>query len=315
MKTLTIFTPTYNRADLLSRGYAALCRQTSTDCCWLVIDDGSTDSTTELVRSWLIVDSICAVEGGFEGYAVDAPWLHIRYCYKENGGLHTGYNKAIELMDTELCVCIDSDDYMPDDAVEIILDRWKKYNNGNIAGVIGLDCRINGELLGENFVEGTVTHVISLREDPRYNFDNKIVVRVDLLKKVAPQPTIHGEKNFNPIWMIFKVDELAPFVLINKILCMVDYQDGGMSYDTINQYFNSPHSFLELRKFYLTLKYASLKYRLKNHIHLIAQSHIARENVFTVSPNPLISFLLYPLGLLLFFYMRRKHKQHNRRNR
>lgn len=313
MVTLSVFTPTFNRADLLPRGYQALCRQTSHDFCWLIIDDGSTDLTKELVESWITSESIIKTHDGFEGLSKDASWLHIRYCYKENGGLHTGYNKAIELMDTELCVCIDSDDYMPDDAVEVILDRWKKYNNGNIAGVIGLDCRINGDLLGAEFIEGTITHVINLREDPRYNFDNKIVMRVDLLKKVAPQPTINGEKHFNPIWMIFKVDELAPFVLINKILCMVDYQDDGMTYNTINQYFKSPYSFLELRKFYLTLRHASWKYILKNHVHLVAQSYIARENVFKISPKPMISFLLYPFGVLLFLFMKIKYKHHNKR--
>ena len=49
--------------------------------------------------------------------------------YKENGGLHTGYNKAIEMAESELCVCIDSDDYMPDDAIERIIDFWNKNKN------------------------------------------------------------------------------------------------------------------------------------------------------------------------------------------
>ena len=50
--TLTVFTPSYNRADLLPRGYEALLRQTSHDFCWIIIDDGSKDNTRELVRSW-----------------------------------------------------------------------------------------------------------------------------------------------------------------------------------------------------------------------------------------------------------------------
>ena len=38
-KTLTIFTPAYNRAHTIGRTYESLCRQTSKDFCWLVVDD------------------------------------------------------------------------------------------------------------------------------------------------------------------------------------------------------------------------------------------------------------------------------------
>ena len=78
MKTLTIFTPAYNRAYCLDRCYEALKRQTNKDFDWLIIDDGSTDSTKELVQSW-----IDKPDNGFE----------IRYIYKQNGGLHTAYNE------------------------------------------------------------------------------------------------------------------------------------------------------------------------------------------------------------------------------
>ena len=40
-KTLTIFTPAYNRAHTIGRTYESLCRQTCKDFEWLVIDDGS----------------------------------------------------------------------------------------------------------------------------------------------------------------------------------------------------------------------------------------------------------------------------------
>ena len=79
MVTLTVFTPTYNRAYCLHKGYEALCRQTCKDFEWIIIDDGSSDHTKELVDTWLQKDN------GFQ----------IRYVYKENGGMYTGYNAAI----------------------------------------------------------------------------------------------------------------------------------------------------------------------------------------------------------------------------
>ena len=294
--TLTVFTCTFNRTHTIRRTYESLCRQTCKDFEWLIIDDGSTDNTRDVVERWLHADN------GFR----------IIYVYKENGGLHTGYNKAIELMETELCVCIDSDDWMPDDAVEIIINSWKRYGSVNLAGIVGNDYLNDGQVLGDNLAEGEVIHYIKLKESRRFNIDNKIVMRVDLLKMVAPQPSFPNEKNFNPIWLILKIDQIAPFVLINKNLCFVDYQDGGMSYNLINQYFNSPNSFLELRKLYISLKYASSLYKLKNYIHLIAQSFIARKNPFVESPNKLIACLFLPIGYMLYIYMCVSHIHFNK---
>ena len=137
MAILTVFTPTYNRAYTLHKCYESLRRQTNKDFIWLIIDDGSTDNTKELVDSWLENDN------GFE----------IRYAYKENGGMHTGHNKAYELIDTELNVCIDSDDYMPDDAVESILSFWEKNRDNNYSGIIALDMFENGEIIGKKLPE------------------------------------------------------------------------------------------------------------------------------------------------------------------
>ena len=71
MKTLTIFTPTYNRAYSLHLGYEALCRQNSTDFEWLIVDDGSTDDTKQLVQGW-----------------IDENKISIRYVYQQNQGMH-----------------------------------------------------------------------------------------------------------------------------------------------------------------------------------------------------------------------------------
>lgn len=52
MKYLTIFTPTYNRSNLLLHLYKSLCEQINKDFLWLIIDDGSKDNTKELVDIW-----------------------------------------------------------------------------------------------------------------------------------------------------------------------------------------------------------------------------------------------------------------------
>ena len=102
---LTIFTPAYNRAHTMPRTYESLCRQNCKNFIWLIVDDGSTDNTAELVRDWQSRDC------GFE----------IRYICKENGGMHTAHNMAYANIHTELNTCIDSDDVLAVGAVEKIL--------------------------------------------------------------------------------------------------------------------------------------------------------------------------------------------------
>lgn len=304
-KTITVFTPTYNRADLLGRGYAALCRQTSTDCCWLIIDDGSTDNTSNLVRSWLNTSTLQVVDDGFEGFSKDSSWLHIRYCYKENGGLHTGYNKAIELMDTELCVCIDSDDYMPDDAVEKILKCWKERGNHNVAGILGLDFYINGGPIGGYFPDG-IDNLRIVEMNPKYKHygDVKMVHRTELLKEVAPQPSFEGEKNFNPIYLFHKVDMKYPLLLLNENLCFVEYQTEGMTFNIYKQYVNSPRSFSELRRLLMSRKDVSLLFKFRQAIHYVSSEIICRNrNWLNDSPQKVLTILAIPLGVLLYFYI------------
>ena len=104
MKTVTIITPTYNRAGLLKKLYDSLEKQTKKDFVWLIVDDGSIDNTKEIVREI----SDCAT-------------FNIQYIYKENGGKHTALNLGIKTIQTELAMIVDSDDQLLSNAVEDII--------------------------------------------------------------------------------------------------------------------------------------------------------------------------------------------------
>lgn len=263
MRKLTVFTPTYNRSDTLYRTYTGMLSQTNKDFIWQIIDDGSTDGTEKIVRSWMEADN------GFE----------IRYTWKENGGLHTAYNKAIELSDTELIVCIDSDDYMPETAVNDILCFWEKEWDDRIAGFIGLDYSIQtGKPIGGLFPEGAAPiHWTELELKVHHYGDVKVVFRTELLKQVAPQPTFVGEKNFNPVYMTFLIDRDYMFKLCNLNLCIVDYQPEGMSRNIYRQYINSPNSFAALRLVSMNAPGVNLSRKIKIHLHYIAEMLIAKR--------------------------------------
>lgn len=87
MAGLTVFTPTYNRRELLKRVYDSLLNQTVKDFVWLIVDDGSTDDTRSLVMEW-----------------IDSAKITIRYEYCENGGKMRAHNRGVRLCDTQLFV-------------------------------------------------------------------------------------------------------------------------------------------------------------------------------------------------------------------
>ena len=131
----TIFTPTYNRKELLKNLYESLKNQTYKDFEWIIVNDGSSDGTELSVRQFL-----------------DEKILDIKYFYKENGGKQRAYNYGVEKARGELFICLDSDDKYVDNALETILKYWKKYENDReIAGMGYLSIYENGEVIGTKF--------------------------------------------------------------------------------------------------------------------------------------------------------------------
>lgn len=295
-KTLTIFTPTYNRAYCLEKGYRALGRQTLKDFVWIVVDDGSTDNTRELVEGWM----------------EECKDFEIKYVYKENGGLYTGYNTAIEMADTELCVCVDSDDYLTDNAVELIVDKWKKDGSQEYAGIVGLDCLENGEIIGDKFPEQKSINLIDVLFK-KYSFkngDRKNIVRTELYKWHSPIEEIQGEKDFNPHYLHLKISQEYDFLVLNEKLCVVEYQVGGMSDTIFKQYLRSPKSFRKMRLLDMSLETVPMKHLLKSNIHYTSSCIISGENCLKDSPCKLVTLLMWPFGLLLTLYIKLYNMKH-----
>ena len=289
MKTLTVFTPAYNRAHTIGRTYKSLCNQTCKNFDWLIIDDGSTDNTKDIVNNWIQNDN------GF----------NITYVYKENGGLHTGYNKAIELMNTELCMCIDSDDWMPEDAISKILSFWEKNKREDVGGILGLDSYEDGTIIGGRFPEGIkMLKMVDMTSKYHHHGDVKVVHRVSLLKEVAPMPSFDGEKNFNPIYLFCKIDMNYPLLLLNEVLCFVEYQADGMSNNIFRQYLNSPRSFSELRKLMMKRNDVSTLVKFRNAIHYVSSQLMCKNKKWLKdSPQKLMTILAIPFGLMLYIYI------------
>lgn len=297
MKTLTIFTPAYNRAHTLGRTYESLLRQTCDDFEWLIVDDGSKDSTKELVERWM-------QEGK----------INIRYIYQQNQGMHGAHNTAYRNIDTELNTCIDSDDYMPDDAVETIVKFWKAYGSDKYAGIIGLDCTENGNIIGTSFPKEMKETTLSGFYAKGGKGDKKLVYRTEIIKQYPEYPIFEGEKYVGLAYKYMLIDQDYSLLTLNKSLVVVEYQQDGSSMNMYRQYWNNPKGFAFYRKAEMVTTQSIIR-RFQVCIHYVSSSFIMKNKTFIQeSPQKLLTILAILPGYILYKYIRNKVRNNTKMN-
>lgn len=294
-RLITVFTPTFNRKNCIEHCYRSLQRQSSHNFEWLIIDDGSSDDTESLINQWQLIEES----------------FPIRYIYKENGGLHTGYNVGIENATTELFMCIDSDDWLPDNAIENIERIWASIDHNKYVGIIGIDQNENGDCIGGLFPDG-IDEMYLYEKLTKYKIpgDKKMVHRTELLKKVAPMPVYPGEKFFNPSYMMYQLDQFGKLYVTNDCFCIVNYQPDGMSSNFYKQLRNSPLSFAETRKLYLRFPNTTPAFKLRHSIHYVSNCITAKRfwQGMKESVYPFYAWLALAPGIMLYLLILFKTK-------
>ena len=291
VKALTVFTPAFNRAHTIGRTYDSLCRQTCKDFCWLVIDDGSSDNTRQLVDEWI-------AEGK----------ISIKYIYQQNQGMHGAHNTAYRNIDTPLNTCIDSDDYMPDDAVEKILKCWHECGSDKVAGIIGLDMTEDGKVIGTCFPDGMTTTTLQGFYQAGGKGDKKLVYRTDVIKRYPEYPLFEGEKYVGLAYKYMLIDQDFELITLNEPLVIVEYQQDGSSYNMFKQYWNNPKGLAFYRKAEMRVTH-SFKRKLKVCTHYVSSSIISHNWRFLKeSPEKFLTFLCVPSGIALYLLIKYKVK-------
>ena len=289
---LTVFTPAYNRAHTLPRTYESLRRQSCKKFIWLIVDDGSTDQTEELVREWQQADN------GFE----------IRYLYKENGGMHTAHNTAYANIDTELNVCIDSDDAMGDDAVRKILNKWAQVQEQGYAGIMGLDADFEGNVIGKGFPAGMTETTVIGYYAAGGSGDKKLVYRTDVINQYPPYPVFPGEKYLSLAYKYRLIDQDFKMAVLDEVLCSVEYQPDGSSQNMLRQYATTPNGFAFWRK--VCMQYpTSTKRMFVDCVHYVSSSILGHNRHFiSESPKKGLTVLAVLPGAVLAQYIKEKTK-------
>lgn len=247
MSSITIITPTYNRADLLPRLYESLLKQGGRDFEWLVIDDGSSDGTEELIRRYISEKAIT-----------------IKYEKQMNAGKHTALNRGIGKIESELTFIVDSDDYLTPDAVEVILSYHGKYRNTpDLCGYSFLRCHQDGRVNTAYFPEDEkIDTYLSVRINGNIGGDKAEVFYTDILKRY-PFPVFDGEKYMpeDVVWMQMS----GPYKMlhVNKSIYICDYLEGGLTTTGRRMKIYSPNGMMLRSKIYLDNPDTCMKVKVK----------------------------------------------------
>ena len=295
---MTIFTPTYNRVHLLERLYKNLCEQEYQNFEWLIIDDGSTDNTREII----------------ENYKRDGK-LNIQYFYKENGGKHTAINFGLQHAKGELFFIIDSDDVLAENALKNVKKYYQSIkNNDNICGIVGLSKYIDKqEIVGDFF----------LRDDWEVSFadiylkyhlkgDKSVAFKTEVLKKY-PFPEKQGIRFVFEAVVWHEMSKKYNVLAVNDLLQYKEYTEDGITRNTYKKDYvkGLAFSFFHLMK---NRTYPFVKYPhhfLWNYIHLAINSLLSGESYYKQLTliDKMLYLILYPRAF--YSYLKLKDRLHD----
>ena len=290
---ITIFTPTYNRGNLLNRLYQSLCKQIYKEFEWVIVDDGSTDDTASIVE--LIQKKHLRNE------------FPIRYFKKENGGKHTAINLGVKKAQGELFFIADSDDFLPTDSLLIVQEEWDKIKyDDSFLGLTGVDADTKGNIIGSGLPKEYIDcHAWEISPVYKVTGDLKEVFRTEVLRQF-PFPEIKGERFCPEVLVWFRMARHYKMRFLNRIIYIADYQPNGITSAISRLRMNSPIGSM--------LTYSELvhypipfKDKLRNSINYWRfRFCLTTKNKAGVSPNevdiPKISgrwYFLAPIGYLM----------------
>lgn len=282
-KLVTIVTPAYNRAHTLPCLFRSLQQQTCFDFEWLIVDDGSTDDTRTLCETF------------------HDPHFNTTYIHKENGGKHTALNLAFEKVTSPLFFIVDSDDVLTEDAVATIKADYPAVEEGDLCGISYLRGYDREKVIGDlHPADHKAGNFIRVRFNEHVGGDKAEVWRTDLLRQYR-FPVFEGEKFIGESWMWIKLAQQRDMLMVNKILYITEYLEGGLSKSGRAMRIRCPHGGMETARIAMGTPF-SLRCRIKSALLFLAYSffaHTSWKERLSV-PDKTLTLLLLPCGFALF---------------
>lgn len=283
---ITVLTPTFNRGGRLQSLWDSLQKQTVKDFEWLIVDDGSTDGTKDLITQ-----------------LQEKSDFPIRYIYKSNGGKHTALNVGIQTICSELTFIVDSDDCVTDDAVESILKIHKKYRSqNNICGYAFLRAFPDGKVNGKKF---DVDEKIGSYIDVRVNGDDTGADKAEVFKthclKEFPFPEYPNEKFLGEDLVWVRMARKYEMVHINKAIYVGNYLEDGLTNNRRKHNIASPVGCMHRAEEFMESDLKT-RYRIKGGLQYIVYGRFAGVKICDLirkSRHKVLATVCIPGGLFL----------------
>lgn len=284
---LTIFTPTFNRGNLLYRIYDSLKTQAIYNFEWLIIDDGSTDNTEEIVQKFLLNKT-----------------FPVRYYKKENGGKHTAHNFAVSVAKGEYFMCLDSDDRLSENAMTDLMDCIELCDKNE--GIIAYKVDEEGNLLSDIYPKDLIkTNTIELTLRFHCSGEFTLLYPTDVLKENT-FPVFQGERFISENVIYDVLSDICNMRLLNSAITLCEYQDDGYTSNFSRIMKSSPAGFalyfmqrIDLQK--------NLAERLNMAAKYLSMKHFAGNNKSDVRLKYKGSYkysvlIAYPLSIAYSLY-------------
>lgn len=287
----TIFTATFNRSLLLVNVYESLKRQTFKDFEWLIVDDGSTDDTDNLVSVWL-----------------KEKIIPIRYIKQSNQGKHVATNLGVQKALGEFFLIVDSDDYFVDNALEKFIFYWEKIPAGQINSFSGIMANCvdkQGLLIGGKFPKDIFDEYF-INTFYKFNVkgDKCGFFKTEILKEY-PFPVIDNEKFLTEALVWNRISLKFKTRFINEELLIVNYQKDGLSGSSLKLRARYPLGAVLYYKEFISLP-VSVLWKIRNLINYLRFSFHSGKNIFSqifLLDNlffKLISIILLPVSYFIY---------------
>ena len=285
MNKFSIITPTFNRAKYLPRIYECLSQQDISDIEWIIIDDGSTDNTKDVISNF---------ERRFK----------IKYAYQENAGKPTAMNLGFQMADSYISVFLDSDDILCPHVFNVV---WEYFNIDNemfkhdCACLTGLSQYKNKDIIGNKFPHDYhVSDYIRYAENKNIKGDKCEFFITKILKKYS-YPTFKKEKNIAPSIVHIRIALTHKTLYINKVFQEKQFLPDGLS--TQNYWLMYPLG-SELYYNETSIPPFSLRLQIRNSgQYIFFAKRNKKEHIFKEAKNKII----FPLGVLAYYLLRLKY--------